>query len=63
MKVKKKDWVAAKNQFEAMKINALINIECYQNNIDFIEEKLKEFPEEKEDAPTEVKEMISDITK
>ena len=33
MKVKKKDWVAAKNQFEAMKINALINIECYQNNI------------------------------
>jgi len=59
--IEKKDWESALKQFEAMLINAQVNIEAHKHMVEYCKEELKKFPED-DPMPKEVKEII-DITK
>ena len=59
--IEKKDWESALKQFEAMLINAQVNIEAHKHMVEYCEKKIKEFPDD-DPMPEEVKEVI-DIVK
>ena len=65
--IEKSDWETLIKQFEAMTINSLMNIELYNNNIEYAKKKISEFPvAEKQDEdkmPEELKETIAEFTK
>jgi hypothetical protein len=65
--IEKSDWEILIKQFEAMTINSLMNIELYNNNIEYAKKKIAEFPvaEKQEDdkMPKELKETIAELTK
>lgn len=67
--IDKKDWVVAKKTFEDLTksqenqiVNAELNLEIYKLLMPYIENKIKEFPEENKDPmPQEVKELVSEL--
>ncbi len=62
--IEKRDWETARTQFEALLVNATINIETYKYALEAIDRKIKEFPvEKKEDdpMPVELKQVLNEI--
>ena len=60
--IEKKDLISQKTQFENLLVNALINIDCYKVILDMLNNKLKEFPDEKTDPmPEEIKEIVEKV--
>ena len=67
--IEKKDWVVAKKTFEDLTksqenqiVNAELNLELYKLLVPYIENKIKEYPEEEKDPmPQEVKDLVKEI--
>jgi len=61
-KITKEDWKRAREQFAALLVNSMVNIEGFRHQLEFIDEKLKEFPDEsKDEMPEEIKEIVKEL--
>lgn len=60
--IEKKDWETALKQFEALQVNNSLNAELDGVVVDYCKKKIGEFPEEKDEAPEDIKEVLN-ITK
>jgi len=58
--IEKKDWETALKQYEAMHINALVNMEAQAHMIEFCKKKIEEFPKE-DPMPEEATEVMEAI--
>ena len=58
--IKKEDWENALKQYEAMLINASVNIEAHKHMIKICEDKIKEFPD-KDPMPDDIKTVIKEV--
>jgi len=60
--IEKKDWESALEQYRAVLINAMVNIEGHKHMVKVCEEKIAEFPED-DPMPDEVKDVIKGVSK
>ena len=61
--ITKEDWKQALKQHEDLLINSMVNIEAHKFMVKLCDEKIAEFPEEKDDMPDDVKKVIKEANK
>lgn len=63
MEPNKQDWQQAKTQWEAMIVNAKVNLEIYANSITYADKKIAEFPSDEEEQKAEDEEIAAEVKK
>jgi hypothetical protein len=61
--IEKKDWISARDMLKNALVNDEITLEMHKSQLKTAEDKLKEFPEDKEDdpMPKEVKDIVEAV--